>query len=125
MTFLYDESLPEQLPQPAGWRILIKPINVTERTSGGIVLAVETQEAMGYLRTVGQVIAMGPECYAHPKFCGAAPWCKVGDWVRYHQHSGQKEVVKGADGKPLELRYINDDEVLGTAQTPDLWVQEV
>ena len=125
MTFLDDEQLPASIPQPCGWRILIKPIAIRRKTAGGIELPVETQEALGYLRTVGQVVAMGPECYGHPKFVGGAPWCQIGDWVRHHQHTGQKELVKGVDGRPLELRYINDDEVLARADTPDVWVQEV
>lgn len=123
--FLYDESLPDDLPEPAGWRILIKPITVTNKTAGGIELPTETQVAMKYLRTIGQVVAMGPDCYSHPKFVGGQPWCQVGDWVRYGQHTGQPEMVKGPDGEPLELRYINDDEVLGKAKRPDLWVQEL
>lgn len=122
----FDQApLPEAVPQPAGWRILIRPIQVMTRTAGGIELPSETQEIIGYLRTIGQVVAMGPDCYRHPKFCAAPPWCQVGDWVRHHPHVGQKELVKGADGRPLELRYINDDEVLATATTPDLWVQEL
>jgi co-chaperonin GroES (HSP10) len=125
MMTLFDEQLPANLPRPAGWRILIKPIRVQQRTAGGIELPVETQESMGYLRTVGQVIAMGPDCYAHPKFCGAVPWCQIGDWVRYHQHTGQKELVRGDNGEPIELRYINDDEVLGVASDPGIWMQEL
>lgn len=125
MMFLVDDVLPETLPRPAGWLILLKPIEVKRKTAGGIELPAETQEAMGYLRTVGQVVAMGPECYTHPKFAGGAPWCQVGDWVRYRQHTGQKELIKGADGNPVELRYIHDDEVLGVAAAPDVWMQEI
>lgn len=126
MNFLYDEDLPENLPEPAGWKILVRPIRVRAKTEGGIELPASSQEAQSYLRTVGQVIAMGPGCYSHPKFTGAAPWCKVGDWIRYRQHTGHKDLIKTEKGRPpAEFIYINDDEVIATAQTPDIWLQEV
>ena len=121
----FDQApLPEKLPKVSGWQILIRPIRIKTRTAGGIELPAETQEAIGYLRTIGQVVAMGPDCYRHPKFCDGQPWCKVGDWIRHKQHVGERELVRGADGSPIELRYINDDEVRSWDETPDVWVQE-
>ena len=120
-----DPSLPDQIPDPVGWKILVKPIEIRTTTAGGLELPPETLESLKYLRNVGQVIAMGPDCYSHPKFCESPPWCQVGDGVRFSPHAGAKEMIRGADGEPLELRYINDDEVQGRADSPDIWWQEL
>ena len=125
MMHLDTADLPERLPEPVGWKILIRPIEIRTETESGLALPPETIESLKYLRNVGQVIAMGPSCYEHTKFGEGPPWCQVGDWIRFAPHAGAKEMVRGADGNPVELRYINDDEVLGRAEAQDIWWQEL
>jgi len=66
---------PEKVPQPVGYRILIRPRGVVEKTKGGIYLTDTNKEQQSYLNSVGQVIAMGPECYGDRK----APWLYLED----------------------------------------------
>ena len=65
-----DVPTPKIVPQPVGYRILIRPRGVVEKTKGGIYLTDTNKETQSYLNSVGQVIAMGPECYSDRK----APW---------------------------------------------------
>ena len=113
------------MPVPSGWRLLIAPISIEEKTQGGIVLTGESQKTLEYFRDVGKVVAMGSECYKHPKFqggvslekCEPKPWCAIGDVVHYSSYTGQTIVVSH-DGKAHKLKVINDDEV--TAIVTDL-----
>jgi len=102
---------PEKLPQPVGYRILIRPVPAVEKTKGGIILTDKSREDQSYLNSIGQVIVMGPECYSDRK----KPWCKVGDWILYGRYAGAKISVQN-----VKMVLINDDEVLGTLENPDI-----
>lgn len=109
-------------PQPTGYRILIKPVEVKQHSAGGIALPEMAQKAQEHLRYIGQVVAMGPEAYQHEKF--QQPWCKVGDWIAYGQYAGQTLTVRGADG-PEQFRLINDDEVLAVVNPDTMMVYDL
>jgi co-chaperonin GroES (HSP10) len=92
---------------PAGHRILIKPQEVKEVSTGGIIIATEVtkeREQMG--NTTGIVIAMGDTCYDDVP----TPWCKVGDKVIFAKYAGL--LYRGKDG--LHYRMINDKDITGT-----------
>lgn len=108
----------DSIPQPTGWRILVQPIKVEEMTAGGVVLPASAMEAKAYLRYVARVVAMGDECYLDDERFGPEPWCEVGDWIVYGSVTGLEIKINSADGKPLVLRLINDDEVLARAPDP-------
>lgn len=103
--------------RPTGWRILVKPIEINEQTESGLFLADETIKAQEYLRYIGKVEEMGSLCYRHEKFEGAGSWCKVGDFIMHGQHAGQRATVKD-NGKLIEYRVINDDDVLCVINDP-------
>jgi co-chaperonin GroES (HSP10) len=110
-----------ELPRPAGWRILVGMVKVETKTDSGIVLMESTKKDMEYLRSVGKVLAVGPDAYKHEKFQGGIsleqrepkPWAVVGDTVVVGQYSGQTIHVVGEDGDIQKLRFFNDDEVIG------------
>jgi len=111
-------------PIPTGWRILIEPIKIEEKTTGGIVLPTAAVEAKEHLRYIGRVVAMGPLCYKHAKFMGGDSdrvyWCAVGDMVAYGAYAGQEIKVRNKNGSEyVSLKLINDDEVLAVIPTPD------
>jgi co-chaperonin GroES (HSP10) len=62
---------PENVPQPVGYRILIRPRASIEKTKGGIILTDTNRDSQSYLNSVGQVIAMGNECYSNRENLGA------------------------------------------------------
>jgi len=69
----FDTPTPEKVPQPTGYRILVRPLPAVEKTKGGIILTDRNKEDQAYLNSVGQVIAMGSECYSDRK----KPWCSL------------------------------------------------
>ena len=53
----------EKLPNPTGWRILVMPFKVKEKTEGGIIIAQETLDRARVATQVGYVLKMGDLCY--------------------------------------------------------------
>ena len=51
-----------KLPQPTGWRLLVLPFKMKEKTKGGLHLAETTLEKQQVASQVGLVMAMGPDC---------------------------------------------------------------
>jgi co-chaperonin GroES (HSP10) len=118
MIFEADNIPADKLPKPSGWRILVAPVKIKEKTDGGIVLVDESKKTAEYFRDIGRVLAMGTGCYEHPKFQGGVPiqdktpepWCKVGDVISYNSYTG-KDIALNYDGV-CKLKVINDDEVV-------------
>lgn len=125
MKFEGENIEQSRLPVPAGWRLLVGMYKVEERTAGGIILTEEHRKGREYLRSLAKVLAVGDECYNHPKFQGNVPvdqrapkpWAKVGDVVMIGQYAGQSVVVEEGDDTAT-LRILNDDEIL--AVIPDV-----
>ena len=57
------KSQEPKLPKPTGWRLLVLPFKMKEKTKGGLVLAETTLEKQQVASQVGLVMAMGPQCY--------------------------------------------------------------
>ena len=102
-----------RLPQPTGWRILILPFKMKDKTKGGIYLGDATLERQQVGSNCGLVLAMGPHCYSGEKF-PEGPWCKKGDWVIFARYAGSRILIDGG-----EVRLLNDDEVLATIKNPE------
>ena len=71
----------KKLPQPTGWRMLVLPFKMKEKTKGGIVLAETTLERQQVASQCGLVLRMGPDCYKDKERYPKGPWCKEGEWV--------------------------------------------
>jgi len=102
-----------QLPQPTGWRILVLPFKMKEKTEGGVLLGQDAVERQQVASQCGNVLAMGSECYGDKKRYPSGPWCKVGDWVVFARYAGSRIEIEGG-----EVRLLNEDEVLATIQDP-------
>ena len=50
----------QKLPQPTGWRILILPFKMKEKTKGGILMGQDTLERQQVASQCGNVLAVGP-----------------------------------------------------------------
>ena len=96
-----------KLPQPTGWRILVLPFKINEKTKGGIIMGQDTIEKQQVASQCGNVLAMGPDCYHDKDRFKDGPWCKVGDWVMFDRYAGSRIKIEGG-----EVRLLNDDEVL-------------
>ena len=103
-----------KLPQPTGWRILVLPFKMKEKTKGGIIMGQDTLEKQQVASQCGNVLAMGPDAYGDEKRFPDGPWCKVGDWVMFARYAGSRIKIEGG-----EVRLLNDDEVLATIKNPE------
>ena len=52
-----------KLPQPTGWRMLVLPFRMSEKSKGGVLFANETVDRQQVASQCGNVLAMGPDCY--------------------------------------------------------------
>jgi len=92
---------------PQGPRILIKPLEIEEKSSGGIILTTASQQEREEMsNTTGEVIEIGEDAF----FDRSSVWCKVGDRVVFAKYSGL--LYLGKDGK--KYRIINDDNIVAT-----------
>ena len=103
-----------KLPKPTGWRMLVLPFKMKEKTKGGLMLAETTLEKQQVASQVGLVMAMGPDCYKDKERYSDGPWCKVNDWIMFARYAGSRIKIDGG-----EMRLLNDDEVLATIDSPE------
>ena len=104
----------DKLPQPTGWRILVLPFKMNEKTKGGVIMNESTLERQQVASQCGNVLAMGSECYKDKERYPTGPWCKVGDWVVFARYAGSRINIEGG-----EVRLLNEDEVLATVKDPE------
>ena len=109
-----EEKQATKLPKPTGWRILVLPFKMKEKTKGGVILAENTLERQQVASQVGLVLAMGPQCYKDKERYPEGPWCKVNDWVMFARYAGSRVKIEGG-----EMRMLNEDEVLATIDSPE------
>ena len=105
---------PDPLPALPGYHILIRPVSIRKETKGGILLPDQFQEDVKYLTTVGKVLAVGQSAYQDENKFPNGPWCKQGDWVVFGRYAGSRLRIEGG-----EVRLLNDDEILGTVDSPE------
>ena len=103
----------DKLPKPTGWRMIVLPFKMAEKTKGGVYLGQETLERQQVASTCGLVLAQGPHCYDKEKV-PEGPWCKEGDWIIFARYAGSRINIDGG-----EVRILNDDEVLATIANPE------
>ena len=103
-----------KLPKPTGWRLLVLPFRIDEKTKGGILLGNETIDRQQVESQCGNVIAMGDSCYKDKERYPTGPWCAVGDWVVFARYAGSRINIEGG-----EVRLLNEDEILATVKDPE------
>jgi chaperonin GroES len=109
-----DRKELQKLPQPVGWRILVLPFKAQEKTKGGVILTDKTVEDSQLTASVALVLATGPDAYNDKEKFPNGPWCKQGDWVVFGRYAGSRLRIEGG-----EVRLLNDDEILGTVESPE------
>jgi co-chaperonin GroES (HSP10) len=122
VNFKPPDIQPELPVMPIGWRVLIRPYAPPKETDTGIVFAAESVESEEYLTYVGQVVAMGSECYKAISRSGIDlskidPKPKVGDWIIYGTYGGQKVHMKNG----VKYLMMNDDGIMGIVTDPTVF----
>jgi chaperonin GroES len=115
-----DKEIDVELPiLPIGWRVLVRPFEPPTVSAGGIAIPDEARESEEHLTYVGQIVAMGDQCYkaitrSGIELANMEPKPQVGDWVMYGTYGGQKLITK-AGAKYL---IMNDDGIMGIVKDP-------
>ena len=104
----------EKLPKPTGWRIIVLPFRMDEKTKGGILMGQDTLDKQQIASQCGNVLAMGSQCYKDKERYPDGPWCKKGDWVIFARYAGSRIQIEGG-----EIRLLNEDEILATVKNPE------
>lgn len=89
-----------------GYRILLKAVEIPEKTKGGIILSEDYKKFERRSYNVGRVLKMGPLAYTPLEKFGEKPYCAVGDWVHFSGY--EKEDVYMYDQL---CYYLNDERV--------------
>ena len=110
----------EIIPNPVGYRMLVRPWSGQAKTKGGVILADETQDKIQMTTVVGLVVKQGDLCYKDKEKFPEGPWCKKKDWVIFERYAGTRLPIEGG-----EVRILNDDEVLGTVADPEFMLHYI
>lgn len=103
-----------RLPKPTGYRMLVEPVKVSEKTKGGVFLPADTQHKEGLASITAKVLAMGPDCYQDKDRFPHGAYCEVGDYIMMQAYSGVRFEYEGE-----HYRIINDDSVQAVVKDPE------
>lgn len=114
---LAEIELPDNLPSPQGWRLLIVPYVPPKKSEGGVLLPDMSHEVNQDAVMTGLVLDMGLDAYTgetrsgKPRF--SKPWCQIGDWVMFAKWAGSRIQIG-----QTKFRLLNDDEVFAVVEDP-------
>jgi chaperonin GroES len=91
---------------PTEYKVLIAPVEVDQKTKGGIIIPDETKERDQFAQMRGVLVAVSPLAFTYDDWKDAKP-PKVGDEVLFAKYAGA--VVDGKDGK--KYRLTNDKDI--------------
>lgn len=97
---------PVDLPKVCGWYLLVRPVQIQEKTKGGIIMPGRAKADIESFTNIAKVLAVGDMAYKEERF-KETPWCKVGDTVVFHRHSGHKFRWDG-----IKMMLIPDDKIM-------------
>jgi len=89
--------------QPEGYKLIVKPEEIKQKTEGGIYLPDSTRDQEQNAVNRGEVVAIGPSCSI--QFDGDD--LAVGDTIVFAKYGGF--LVERKDGN---LRILNDEDVV-------------
>ena len=99
-----DPKVASKMPEPKGYKLLISPVEVDEKTEGGVYMPDSIKDAEGIASIIGYVVSMGPDAYKDKEKFPTGPWCKKGDFVIFRSYSGTRFKIHSH-----EFRIINVD----------------
>ena len=108
-----DGDIAKKIPEPSGYKLLIKPLEVQEKTESGIYMPDALKQAEQTASVIGFVVKAGPDAYKDTDKFPSGAYCNEGDFVIFRSYSGTRFKV----GKE-EFRLINDDTVEAVVDDP-------
>ena len=103
----------EIIPEPVGYRMLVRPWSGKKKTKGGLFLSDETHDKIQMTTVVGLVVKMGDLCFKDKAKFPTGAWCSEKSWVLMGRYAGNRFKVEN-----LEVRLINDDNIIATILDP-------
>ena len=104
----------EKVPQPTGFRMVLYPLKLESKTSGGLHLTDDTVEQSQIATNVCKVLKQGSSCYKDETRFPDGPWCKKNDWIIFGRYAGSRFGIEGG-----EVRILNDDEIIAVVKDPE------
>jgi chaperonin GroES len=92
---------------PIEYKVLVQPVEVDEKTKGGIIIPDQTKERDQYAQMQGVLVASSPHAFTYENWENVPGKPKPGDKVLFAKYAGA--VVDGKDGK--KYRLVNDKDV--------------
>ena len=108
-----DEQVARKVPEPTGYKLLIKPLEVKEKTDTGVYMPDSLKQAETTASVLGFVVKAGPDCYRDEERFPNGPYCKEGDFVIFRSYSGTRFKID-----KQEFRLINDATVEAVVDDP-------
>lgn len=106
--------------QPFGSRVLVQIRNPKQKTSGGILIDLGSQETEKWNTQVARVISVGPLAFKNRDSMAPWPegdWCKAGDFVRVPKYGGDRWEVDLNDKGVALFVIFNDLDIVGKVTT--------
>ena len=108
-----DDDVARKVPDPSGYKLLIKPLEVKEKTDSGIYMPDALKSAEQTASVIGFVVKAGTDAYKDTEKFPNGPYCKEGDFVIFRSYSGTRFKIE-----KQEFRLINDDTVEAVVDDP-------
>ena len=71
-----DPKVASKMPEPKGYKLLISPVEVDEKTEGGVYMPDQMRDAEGIASIIGFVVSMGPDAYKDKDKFPNGAYCK-------------------------------------------------
>ena len=108
-----DQRVAKKIPEPSGYKLLIKPLEVKEKTDTGVYMPDSLKSAEQTASVIGFVVKAGPDAYMDKDKFPTGPYCQEGDFVIFRSYSGTRFKID-----KQEFRLINDDTVEAVVDDP-------
>ena len=108
-----DQKVATKIPEPSGFKLLIKPLEVKEKTDTGVYMPDSLKSAEQTASVIGFVVKAGPDAYMDKDKFPNGPYCQEGDFVIFRSYSGTRFKID-----KQEFRLINDDTVEAVVDDP-------
>lgn len=110
---------PENLPEPLGWNLLVRPYPVEETTKSGLILPEESVDFYSRMLNIARVVKIGPCCWSrrdhYDRNGNQFNWVDVGDVVSYPKHVGVGRKISG-----IYYVLLGDDEIVEKLPDPSV-----
>jgi len=108
-----EPKVASQMPKPKGYKLLISPVQIDEKTEGGVYVPDALRDAEGIASIIGFVVKVGDDAYKDKEKFPNGAYCKEGDFVIFRSYSGTRFKIHNE-----EFRLINDDTVEAVVDDP-------